>query len=180
MSVRNMQRKRQCYQDHGYDGLFDQRRGKRSMHRVPMATAKRVLALYLQRAALPRKTEGNRRHPTELQPGEAGAARRGAGGAPQEARAASQAEAAAAHAGDAAAHRRQQTPLVSILRPAGGAWTPAASTADRFSSTTEPIPRTAMSATNPIPTRGANGVTTTVSLSAAREVLRLIMGGIVS
>jgi transposase len=46
MSVRNMQRKRQCYQEHGYDGLFDQRRGKRSIHRVPMATAERVLALY--------------------------------------------------------------------------------------------------------------------------------------
>ena len=46
MSVRNMQRKRQSYQDHGYDGLFDQRRGKRSIHRVPMATAERVLALY--------------------------------------------------------------------------------------------------------------------------------------
>jgi transposase len=46
MSVRSMQRKRQSYQDHGYDGLFDQRRGKRSIHRVPMATAERVLALY--------------------------------------------------------------------------------------------------------------------------------------
>ena len=46
MSVRNMQRKRQSYQDHGYDGLFDQRRGKRSIHRVPMATAESVLALY--------------------------------------------------------------------------------------------------------------------------------------
>ena len=32
MSVRNMQRKRQEY---GYTGLFDQRRGKRSIHRVP-------------------------------------------------------------------------------------------------------------------------------------------------
>ena len=46
MSVRNMQRKRQGYQDHGYNGLFDQRRGKRSIHRVPMETAERVLALY--------------------------------------------------------------------------------------------------------------------------------------
>jgi len=46
MSVRNMQRKRQAYIDHGYNGLFDQRRGKRSIHRVPMATAERVLALY--------------------------------------------------------------------------------------------------------------------------------------
>src|SRR6202051_4301248 len=46
MSVRNMQRKRQSYQEYGYTGLFDQRRGKRSIHRVPMATAERVLALY--------------------------------------------------------------------------------------------------------------------------------------
>src|SRR5712671_3417706 len=46
MSVRNMQRKRQSYQEHGYDGLFDQRRGRRSIHRVPMATAERVPGLY--------------------------------------------------------------------------------------------------------------------------------------
>ena len=46
MSVRNMQRKRQAYQDYGYDGLFDQRRGKRSYHRVPMEIAEQVLALY--------------------------------------------------------------------------------------------------------------------------------------
>jgi transposase len=46
MSVRNLQRMRERYREHGYDGLFDQRRGKRSIHRVPMATAERVLALY--------------------------------------------------------------------------------------------------------------------------------------
>jgi transposase len=46
MSVRNMQRKRQAYIEGGYNGLFDQRRGKRSIHRVAMATAERVLALY--------------------------------------------------------------------------------------------------------------------------------------
>jgi len=46
MSARNMQRKRQAYQDYGYTGLFDQRRGKRSIHRVPMETAEKVLALY--------------------------------------------------------------------------------------------------------------------------------------
>jgi transposase len=46
MSVRNMQRKRQAYIDYGYNGLFDKRRGKISYHRVPMATAERVLALY--------------------------------------------------------------------------------------------------------------------------------------
>ncbi len=46
MSVRNMQRKRQVYQDYGYNGLFDRRRGKNSYHRVPMQTAEKVLALY--------------------------------------------------------------------------------------------------------------------------------------
>ena len=46
MSVRNLQRKRQAYQEFGYTGLFDQRRGKRSIHRVPMDLAERVLALY--------------------------------------------------------------------------------------------------------------------------------------
>lgn len=49
MSVRNLQRKRQSYQEFGYTGLFDQRRGKRSIHRVPMETAERVLALYQEK-----------------------------------------------------------------------------------------------------------------------------------
>jgi transposase len=49
MSVRNMQRKRQAYVEYGYTGLFDQRRGRRSIHRVPMETAERVLALYRDR-----------------------------------------------------------------------------------------------------------------------------------
>src|SRR4051794_13460180 len=46
MSVRNMQRKRQAYQKYDYTGLFDQRPGKRSIHRVPMETAEKVLELY--------------------------------------------------------------------------------------------------------------------------------------
>ena len=49
MSVRNMQRKRQSYIDYGYNGLFDQRRGKISYHRVPMETAEQVLKLYQER-----------------------------------------------------------------------------------------------------------------------------------
>ncbi len=49
MSVRNMQRKREAYQEFGYTGLFDQRRGKRSIHRVPMETGETVLALYQER-----------------------------------------------------------------------------------------------------------------------------------
>ena len=34
---------RQRYQEHGYSGLADHRRGKTSYHRVPMDTAERVL-----------------------------------------------------------------------------------------------------------------------------------------
>ena len=49
MSVRNMQRLRERYQKFGYEGLFDQRRGKRSIHRVAMETAERVLQLYQER-----------------------------------------------------------------------------------------------------------------------------------
>jgi transposase len=46
MSVRNMQRMRERYREYGYNGLFDQRRGKRSYHRVAMETAEKVVALY--------------------------------------------------------------------------------------------------------------------------------------
>jgi hypothetical protein len=49
MSVRNMQRKRQSYIEYGYNGLFDQRRGKRSTHRIAMETAEKVLALYQEK-----------------------------------------------------------------------------------------------------------------------------------
>src|SRR6202521_409033 len=87
MSVRNMQRKRQAYQEYGYTGLFDRRRGKNSYHRVAMATAERVLALY--RDKYPdfnvrhfheklKETEGIE---LSYSLGEASAARRGAGGA---------------------------------------------------------------------------------------------------
>jgi transposase len=43
---RTMRRMRERYQEFGYTGLFDQRRGKRSIHRVPMETAEEVLRLY--------------------------------------------------------------------------------------------------------------------------------------
>jgi transposase len=51
MSVRNMQRMRDRYREHGYSGLFDQRRGKRSYHRIPLETAERVLGLYRDKYA---------------------------------------------------------------------------------------------------------------------------------
>src|SRR5215467_6177105 len=46
---RTMRRIKQRYEDFGYDGLFDQRRGKRSIHRIRLETAERVLALYQEK-----------------------------------------------------------------------------------------------------------------------------------
>ena len=43
---RTIRRMRERYQEFGYTGLFDQRRGKRSLHRVPMEQAEEVLRLY--------------------------------------------------------------------------------------------------------------------------------------
>jgi len=43
---RTMRRRRDGYQEFGYTGLFDHRRGKRSIHRVPMQIAEEVLRLY--------------------------------------------------------------------------------------------------------------------------------------
>jgi transposase len=46
ISVRNMRRWRQRYDDHGYDGPLDRRPGKPSPKRVPVATVEEVLQLY--------------------------------------------------------------------------------------------------------------------------------------
>jgi len=46
---RTMRRIRQRYQEFGYNGLFDQRCGKRSVHRVPLETAEKMLALYQEK-----------------------------------------------------------------------------------------------------------------------------------
>ena len=43
---RTMRRIRDRYEEFGYTGLFDQRLGKRSTHRIPMETAEEVLRLY--------------------------------------------------------------------------------------------------------------------------------------
>jgi transposase len=42
---RTIRRIRDRFEEFGYTGLFDQRRGKRSIHRVPMETAEEVLRL---------------------------------------------------------------------------------------------------------------------------------------
>src|SRR5215831_6525008 len=47
ISDRHMRRWRERYQEYGYDGLFDRRRGKPSHRRV--ATVEKLLALYRER-----------------------------------------------------------------------------------------------------------------------------------
>jgi len=49
ISDRHMRRWRERYEEFGYGGLFDHRRGKPSPRRVPMATMEKVLALYRER-----------------------------------------------------------------------------------------------------------------------------------
>jgi hypothetical protein len=117
MSVRNMQRKREAYKEYGYTGLFDQRRGRRTIHRIPMAIAEKTLELYRGKYA-----DFNIRHFHEkLQSVEqielsyswvkqalqgAGLVARGRKRGPH------RKPAAAADARDDAAHRWKQTPLV--------------------------------------------------------------------
>ena len=49
ISDRRMRRWRERYEQHGYDGLMDRRRGKPSSKRVPLAQAEQVLGLYRER-----------------------------------------------------------------------------------------------------------------------------------
>ena len=48
-SDRHVRRIRQRYQELGYDGLFDRRRGKPSPKRAPWATVEAVLGLYREK-----------------------------------------------------------------------------------------------------------------------------------
>jgi len=49
VSDRAMRRWRERLEKHGYDGLTDRRKGKRSQHRVPVKTCEEVLRLYQER-----------------------------------------------------------------------------------------------------------------------------------
>jgi len=49
ISDRHMRRWRERYQEFGYDGLLDRRRGKPSPKRVPLAVVEQVLGLYRDR-----------------------------------------------------------------------------------------------------------------------------------
>src|SRR5437016_7197986 len=48
-SERHMRRWRERYEEFGYDGLFDRRRGKPSPQRVPMALVEQILGLYREK-----------------------------------------------------------------------------------------------------------------------------------
>src|SRR5229473_5730849 len=49
ISDRHMRRWRERYEEEGYNGLFDRRRGKPSSRRVPVTTVERVFALYREK-----------------------------------------------------------------------------------------------------------------------------------
>ncbi|PYX57761.1 MAG: transposase, partial [Acidobacteria bacterium] len=49
ISGRHMRRWRERYEEFGYDGLFDRRRGKPSPQRVPMALVEQILGLYREK-----------------------------------------------------------------------------------------------------------------------------------
>lgn len=49
ISDRQMRRWRERYEEHGYDGLMDRRRGMPSGKRVPLATVEQVLGLYREK-----------------------------------------------------------------------------------------------------------------------------------
>src|SRR5579859_6901230 len=49
ISDRQMRRWRERYEEFGFRGLFDRRRGKPSPKKVPMATVERVLELYREK-----------------------------------------------------------------------------------------------------------------------------------
>jgi transposase len=51
ISDRSMRRWRQRYEEHGYDGLFDRRRGQPSPKRVPLKVVEEVLRLYREQYA---------------------------------------------------------------------------------------------------------------------------------
>jgi transposase len=49
ISDRQMRRWRERYEEHGYDGLIDRRRGRPSEKRVPLAQVEQVLGLYREK-----------------------------------------------------------------------------------------------------------------------------------
>jgi transposase len=119
ISDRQMRRWRERYEEFGFRGLFDQRRGKPSPKKVPVAVVEKVLGLYREKdfdlnvRHFHEKLQAE--HQVEISYIWVKGLLQGAGdGSPgAAARGTPPAAAAAALAGDAAAHRRQRASLVS-------------------------------------------------------------------
>jgi hypothetical protein len=116
-----LRRIRERYEEFGYDGLFDRRRGRPSPKRVPLATVKTVLELYREKYFDPNVSHFHEKLKSEHQIASSytwvKGALQGAGLiAGQETRGAWQTAGATSVAGDAAAHRWQPSSVVS--RPA--------------------------------------------------------------
>ena len=118
ISDRHMRRWRERYEQEGYNGLMDRRRGQPSRRRVPLATVEKVLGLYREKyfdmnvQHFHEKLEAE--HGIELSYTWVKKALQGAGLVARggQARSASQTSGAAAFAGDAVAHRRQPSSVV--------------------------------------------------------------------
>src|SRR5437660_3100876 len=119
ISDRHMRRWRERYEEFGYDGLFDRRRGKPYPRRVPLALVEQVLGLYRDRyhdlnvRHFHEKLSDEHRIELSYSWVKQALQGRGIGGPGAQARGASQAASTAAAARHAAAHRRQPAPLVS-------------------------------------------------------------------
>ena len=119
ISDRQMRRWRERYEEFGYDGLFDRRRGQPSPKRVPLAIVEQVLGLYRERYFDLNVRHFHEKlreeHQIQLSYTWVKTALQGAGLVARgpKARRASQAASAAAAAGHVAAHRRQPPSLVS-------------------------------------------------------------------
>jgi hypothetical protein len=78
LSARHMRRLRWRYENLGYDGLLDRRRGLRSERRVPLAVVEEVLRLFREQYVRPERTAFSReadreaRDRSELYVGQAG------------------------------------------------------------------------------------------------------------
>jgi len=113
ISDRQMRRVRERYEEFGFRGLFDRRRGKPSPKRVPLAVLERVLELYRERyfdlnvRHFHEKLTSEHQNRAQLQLGEGSAARSRPDRPRTQTRGASAAARAAAFARHAVAHRRQ-------------------------------------------------------------------------
>jgi len=62
ISDRQVRRWKRRYEEYGYDGLYDRRKGKPTPRRVPVETAERVLGLYREKYFDPGRTKNETGH----------------------------------------------------------------------------------------------------------------------